>query len=279
MFRHSGLVGIGLLMLASLSGPALAQTPVSPAVPTKVVVRVIATGGKFLGDDVGGAQISIRDIASGELLATGVTHGGSGPADLMTQPITRTQPIPTEDGENSAAYFGTTLLLDRPHLAEVSAVGPLIAPNPARASATVWLVPGQNLSAGNGTPDRALLLEIPGLLIDVLAPPAHYMAHKADVSKPFEIRANVTMMCGCPIGQSPWPAADFDVVAHIRHGEAHVDVPLQFETTESNGAPSQFVSRSWIPGDAGVFNIEVVASQRSSGNLGVGLSSVILFKP
>jgi hypothetical protein len=274
-----GLAGIGLLMLAGLPGPAWAQTETGAAVQTKITVRVIARGGKFLGDDVGGAEISIRALDSGELLATGLTHGGSGPDALMTQPLMRTEPLPTEDGENSAARFDASLPLDRPRLVEVAAVGPLIAPNPPRVSTTHWLFPGKNLSDGNGSEDQALLLEVRGLMVEIVTPPAHYLAHKSDPSKPFEIRANVTMMCGCPIGEPPWPAADFEVVAHVRHGEQRMDVPLSFESAQRNGAPSQFVSRSWIPGDAGLFHIDVVASQKSSGNLGVGRSSVIFFNP
>jgi hypothetical protein len=278
LLRRSALAGIALLILANLPDPALAQTQAGAAVPTKITVRVIARGGKFLGDDVGGARISIRDVDSGEVLATGLTHGGSGPDALMTRPIARNQPLPTVDGANTAARYDITLPLDRPRLAEVSAVGPLIAPMPARVTATLWLYPGENLSAGPGTQDRALLLEIPGLLVQVVEPPLHFMAHNSDASKPFEIRANVTMMCGCPIGDTLWPAADFEVVAHIRHGGRRVDVPLHFDSTEAHGAPSQFASHSWVPGDAGIFTIAVVALQKSSGNLGVGQSSVILFK-
>lgn len=237
------------------------------AVPTHVTVRVIAVGGKFLGDDVGGAQITIRDLRSGEILATGFTHGGSGPDAIMTQPIVRTRSIPTEDGANTAARYDVTLQLDRPHLVEVSAVGPIVAPNPPRVSQTLWLYPG--------SANRDVLLQIPGLLVEVVTPPAHYIVHKRDVLKPFEIRANVTMMCGCPIGTALWPAAGFDVVAHIRHGEQSADVPLHFDKAAANGAPSQFVARSWIPRDHGVFNIDVVASQKRTGNLGVGQSSVI----
>jgi hypothetical protein len=49
-------------------------------IPTKLTVRVIARDGKFLGDDIGGALITVRDFHTGELLASGRTHGGSGPA-------------------------------------------------------------------------------------------------------------------------------------------------------------------------------------------------------
>lgn len=261
------------LLLADGSG---AQTT---TVPTNVTVRVIAVGGKFLGDDVGGSQIAIRDVQSGELLATGVTRGGSGPADLMTRPLTRTQSLPTEDGANSAARFDATIPLDRARLVEVTAIGPLAAPSPARAAKTLWLYPGKHLSPNGGAPTDGLLISLQGLIVGVVTPPMHYLAHGHAPSKAMEIRANVTMMCGCPIAVDPWPAEDFQVEAHIQHGGRRIVVPLSFEARQRDGAPSQFVARGWIPGDVGVFNISVVAYQKSTGSLGVGQSSVTLFKP
>ncbi len=44
-------------------------------------MRVIARGGKFLGDDIGGAQVTIRDVLYGELLAFGRTQGRVGSAN------------------------------------------------------------------------------------------------------------------------------------------------------------------------------------------------------
>lgn len=255
--------------------PSSAQTTPHP-VPTHITVRVIAVGGKFLGDDVGGSQIAIRDVETGELLAAGVTHGGSGPASLMTTPLTRTQPIPTEDGANSAARFDATIPLDRSRLVEVTAIGPLAAPFPGRVTQRIWLYPGKNLSPENGQRIDGLLMEMPGLIVGMVTPPMHYLADKHDPAKPLEIRANVTMMCGCPIASDPWPASDFEVVAHIEHNGQRRTVPLHLDTHEVNGAPSQFYSLAWVPGDTGVFNIAVVAYQISTGNLGVGNSSVTL---
>ena len=41
-------------------------------------MRAIARDGKFLGDDIGGALITVRDAWTKELLAQGVTTGASG---------------------------------------------------------------------------------------------------------------------------------------------------------------------------------------------------------
>ena len=45
---------------------------------TRITVRVQARGGKFLGDDIGGVVVTIRDAMTGELFATGTTAGDSG---------------------------------------------------------------------------------------------------------------------------------------------------------------------------------------------------------
>jgi hypothetical protein len=244
------------------------------ATATPVTVRVIAVGGKFLGDDVAGALVTIRDLQTGELLASGRTFGGSGPNAVMNKAILRTQPIPTVDPGNDAARFDATLLLDRPKWVEVSATGPLVAPTPARVVKTIWLYPGKSLSPDDGQREDGLLLEIPGLLVGILAPPAHYLPA---ATQPIVIRANVTMMCGCPINTGGfWPSADFDVTAYIEHSGQHTTVPLCFVSEDKIGAPSQFASKPWTPGASGIFNIDVVAYQKSTGNLGVARTSVIM---
>src|SRR5690348_14220047 len=106
------------------------------AIPTTITVRVIAKGGKFLGDDIGGAQVTIRDAQTGELLVSGMTQGGSGnTAEIMQTSRERGVPIPTD----MASAFTTTLLLDRPRPIEVTAYGPLAGLQSAnKVSATQW---------------------------------------------------------------------------------------------------------------------------------------------
>jgi hypothetical protein len=54
------------------------------------------------------------------------------------------------------------------------------------ASVTQWLLPGKDVTAGN-----AVLLEIPGFVVDVLAPAAHQrLSGKDDIT----VRVNLTMM-------------------------------------------------------------------------------------
>lgn len=58
---------------------------------TQIDVRVIAKGGKYLGDDIGGALVTVHDVQTGELLARGTTAGGSGEPTLMEVCTTRSE--------------------------------------------------------------------------------------------------------------------------------------------------------------------------------------------
>ncbi len=260
------------------------------AIPTKLTVRVIARDGKFLGDDIGGAQIDIHDVRSGELIASGHTHGGSGPTSLMTTPLTREQPIPTSDPAdpaNDACRFDATLLLEAPRMIEISAFGPLAAQQSAnRVSATTWIYPGKDLAPEHSDREDGFLLEIPGLLVPILDPPAHYLPWKPDLSQVIPIRANVTMMCGCPISTNPWhekptpwPDTDFEVAASILNAGETQCFKLQFNRDARDGAPSQFVSTQWKAANYGVYEVTVSAYQKSTGNTGVDYTTVNLQKP
>jgi len=250
---------------------------------TKVLVRVIARAGKFLGDDIGGALVAIRDARSGELLASGRTTGGSGPTKgIMQTPRTRNQPIPTADPpNNNACFFEATLSLEAPRLVEISALGPLAAQQSAnRVSATTWVYPGIGIapldSPGGPIRPDGFLLEIPGLLVQIVSPPQHYLPYKPDPRTQIQISANVTMMCGCPINTDPWPFGDFQVGASILHKGKTSNIALTFDTKAP--APSQFTV-NWTPGDYGVFEITVWAFQVSTGNTGVDHTSVNLQSP
>lgn len=251
------------------------------SIPTKITVRAIARDGKFLGDDIGGALITIRDLHTGELLASGRTHGGSGPPTVMTTALIRSQPIPTQNPPtNNACRFDATLNLSAPRLVEISAYGPLAAQQSAnRVTATTWIYPGKDISPDTGQED-GFLLEIPGLVVQVLAPPQHYLPSNPNPQQPIPILANVTMMCGCPIGLPPasqWPYTDFEVVATVLHSGSQADFPLAFQT--AGNAPSQFSTSQWIPGGYGVFEITVHAWQKRTGNTGVDRTSVNLAQP
>lgn len=155
------------------------------AIPTDITVRVKTKNAKFLGTSMGGAQITIKDVFTGELLAKGRTAGTTGNTNrIMKVPVMRGQPISDE----RSAKFTATIDIDEPRLIEVAAYGPLVNLQAAnRVSATQWVVPGKHITGGD-----AWMIELPGFVVDVLAPPTHIKLK--GIPQSIKIEANVIMM-------------------------------------------------------------------------------------
>lgn len=154
------------------------------AVETHVTVSVLSKDAKFIGSSMGGALVTIRNADTGELLASGLTEGSTGNTGLlMKNEITRRTVLTDEH----SAKYQATLDIDVPTRVEISARGPMAQRQSIdAASVTQWLLPGKDVTAGN-----AVLLEIPGLVVDVLAPAAHRsFSGKDDIT----VRVNLTMM-------------------------------------------------------------------------------------
>jgi hypothetical protein len=245
-------------------------------ISTQIDVRVIAKDGKYLGDDIGGALVTIHDVHTGELLARGTTSGGSGQQDLMDICLTRSEVLPVDE----ASVFTVSLDLSEPRLIRVTAYGPLAAQLSANTvSLTQWVYPGKSITGGEK--GGGFLLEIPGLVVQILNPPTHYLPQTPPQS--IEIRANVTMMCGCPIGKGhpPWHPEQFDVMAVIKQGEyGSVDLPLKYDEDAPYGIPSQFVNSWPVPlnetGQPQIYEITVSAFQQKTGNTGVDKATIII---
>jgi hypothetical protein len=237
---------------------------------TRIDVRVIAKGGKYLGDDIGGALVTVRDVRTGEALARGTTAGGSGETNLMSVCVNRSEVLTVE----GASVFTASLDLDEPRLIEVTAYGPLAAQQSANTvSLTQWVCPGRDVTGGG------FLLEIPGLVVQILNPPTHFLPTTTPTQ--VEVRANVTMMCGCPIGREPWEPALFEVSATIKGGDAYsLELPLAFDADAPYGAPSQFKACWTVPpnasGQAQIYEINVSAFQPLTGNTGADKATLII---
>lgn len=154
------------------------------AVETNVTVNVLSKDAKFIGSSMGGALVTIRNADTGELLAKGLTEGSTGNTGLlMKDPITRRSTLVDEH----SAKFQATIDINEPTRVEISARGPLAQRQSMdAASVTQWLLPGKDVTAGN-----AVLLEIPGFVVDVLAPAAHQRFGGTDE---ITVRVNLTMM-------------------------------------------------------------------------------------
>mgnify|MGYP006301997389 FL=1 len=246
------------LLITAIS--AVAATSAA-AEATRIDLRAVSSGAKFIGTSMGGVRFTLEDVHTGEALATGVASGSTGDTHaLMKAP--RNTPVAGE----TASVWTATLDIERPHLVRAVAYGPLAQPQSARrVTAEQWIVPGRDLTGGDGW-----VLEMPGLVVDALAPAAHTVL--AGSTEAVRVKANVTMMCGCPIEPGGvWDAADFDVVARISHDG-------QFEETVAlspAGKPSRFAAD--IPLDEpGVYGLTVVAHQPSNGNTGIDRTTIVL---
>lgn len=227
---------------------AITASSAVQAEPTEVVVRALSKDAKFIGDSMGGVQVTLTDAATGHELAKGLITGTTGDTQrIMVAPRQRGMSLSTP----GAAAFSTTLDLDRPTQVKVEAVGPLGKPH-AQITVTSmkWLLPGQPLT-GDGW-----LLEFPGLVVE----PAW-----VSESGGLKIDAKVTLMCGCPIEPGGlWDAAKYNVQASLLDGGAIVSTT----TLAYAGKPSTFAGRLPAP-KAGAYRLRVIATNAETGNTGV----------
>lgn len=237
---------------------------------TKITVRVQARGGKFLGDDIGGSLVTLRDGQTGEVLASGVTRGGSGSLAAEYGPGASQRVIVTPGSPpqvqwlvaaRSTSRFDAALSLDRPTLVEVSVFGAVGGLQTAhRVAATQWVVPGEHLVSPPGW-----VVELPGLLVQVLDPPTH--TNLPSLPATVSLKANVTMMCGCPIAEGePWVPDDFEVFADVRRAGEHERTRVSLAYA---GQTSLFAGTHEVR-EPGFYEAALTAIQKSTGNTGTG---------
>lgn len=172
---------------------------------TKVIIRTKAKDAKFIGTSMGGSMIMIKDAMTGEILAKGLTKGGTG----NTQKIMRdTKERYTQIHEGSA-FFETTLRLQKPIFVDIEALGAANHESRVLTTTQVWLIPGKNMDG------QGIILEIPGFVLDGLFPQAH-QGFSIEKDKTIELKANMVMMCGCTISEGGlWDGSQMDVQAGV----------------------------------------------------------------
>lgn len=248
------LIAIAFLQLATAATVAEAE-------PTDIVVRAQARDAKFVGTSIGGALVRIREADSSRILAEGETRGSTGNTELiMKKPQGRYDSI-TE----GAASYTATLDISEPVFLTVEVLAPYIKKQ-ARvlAQTQTWLVPGKPID-GDG-----LILEIPGFVVDVLSPQTHRYATLDE--SPFEIRANVVMMCGCPLTDGGlWDGSAIEVAALVqKDGETFDTVPLEMQQQANTFSAPLPVA------EPGVYELMVYAHDPKTGNTGVDRVSFIV---
>ncbi len=243
--------------------PAVAPLPAdqpNESVATDVLVRVVAHGAMVLGDDVGGARITITEVATGRLLATGLQRGE--PGDQVQ--IMRTPRIMEEPRYSSypSASFSATLFLDRPTLVDIAVQGPLAYPwAMQRASKTVLLIPGQAMK------NDGIVLHLYGFIVQIEAPsPGTPLIAKEDVT----LKASVRTLSGSlvrPYGD--WDSRKVKIYGEVLIGQ-HVVERLQMFYT---GEKSRFEAPFFVPlpteAPDGI-TLRVVAADETGDHFGAG---------
>lgn len=250
-----------LLLFVPLSSSAQEE---SAPTPTQLLVRAVAHDAKVIGSGVGGAEITVRDAATGQILARGVQRGGTGDTDrIMRAPRERGDDVYDTEG---TAGFEATLMLRQPRRVEVVAEGPLSAPPASRqvTSKTLWMVPGRDVE-GEG-----LVLELNGFLVEILAP-----AGEVSASRDLRVRARVRMMCGCPTGPDGlWNSDRYEMVARLlRDGRPIRELPLRY-----SGQTSHYEAELPVE-EPGTVRVEVLVIDAARANLGRAVRSIQVNRP
>jgi hypothetical protein len=229
---------------------------------TKIMIRAVARDAKVIGTHVGGAKITVKDTATGEILAQGMQQGGTGDTDLiMKKPHTRGMAL--YQTPDTSGYLAV-LHIEKPTVVEISAEGPLgNAQATQRSSKTMLLVPGQDV-LGDG-----ILLEIHGFIITPLAPLADA---KLKAGTPFEVRATVTMACGCPTEPDGlWDANKIHVVARLlRDGKVQSEIPMTYAGVQNTFHVDVPVTA------AGPLELQVLALDPGSANFGMTREAIAI---
>lgn len=257
-------LALSVFLSSCLAPPAQSQTfpelPLNGPQPTTVLVRVVAHGAMVLGRDVGGARITITDVATGRILATGLQQGDSGDQNqIMRTPRIMEEPIYSS---RPSADFTVTLDLQQPTFVEISAEGPLAYPAALhKTSATLLLIPGQHLT------HDGIVLHLYGYLVEIERPTPHEILIAKDDVK---LRASVRTLSGSVVRpHGDWDSRKIRIYGEILIGDRIIERLQMFydEATRTFEAPF-FVP---LPTDApdGI-TLRVIAADPAGGNFGVG---------
>ncbi|HSL05877.1 MAG TPA: hypothetical protein VK901_20365, partial [Nitrospiraceae bacterium] len=112
-FRLLLLCGLTLVPLPCLGVPIENEPSqdlhLNEPKPTTILVRVVAHSSMVLGKEVGGARITITDVASGQILASGLQQGDMGDQNqIMRTPHLMEEPLYSS---RASASFTATLEL------------------------------------------------------------------------------------------------------------------------------------------------------------------------
>ena len=252
-----------LSLLSSLTISAYSQTPPNIPLngphPTTVLVRVVAHGAMVLGREVGGARITITDVATGQILATGLQQGDAGDQNqimrtphLMEEPIYSTRP---------SAAFTITLHLQKPTLVDISAEGPLAYPAALQKTRkTLLLIPGQDLT------QDGIVLHLYGYLVQIERPKPHEALIARDDVK---LRASVRTLSGSLVRpHGDWDSRKIRIYGEILVGDRPIERLQMFYDEGSRTFEAPFFVPSLKEVPDGII-LRVIATDLATGNTGM----------
>ncbi len=257
-----GLI-LSLILLPCFTPPAKGQTlpelPLNGPQPTMVLVRVVAQGAMVLGHEVGGARVTITDVASGHILATGLQQGEAGDQNqIMRTPHLMEEPIYSS---RPSAAFTATVQLQKPTLVEISAEGPLAYPaSLQRTSTTLLLIPGQDLT------HDGIVLHLSGYLVQIERPkPRDALIAKDDV----KLRASVRTLSGSLVRpHGDWDSRKIRIYGEVLIGDRIIErLQLFYDEGSRTFEAPFFVPPSKEVPDG--ITLRVIATDLSTGNSGM----------
>ncbi|MCB9989663.1 MAG: hypothetical protein H6868_10095 [Rhodospirillales bacterium] len=231
---------------------------------TDISIAVKSKDAKFIGTAMGGAHVMVIDKLTGDILAEGITHGGTGnTAKIMAPSLARDAVLVDDD----TAKFEFSLDILKPTPVTITATAPLAQPqSTVKASIDYVLLPGKDYTAGNG-----IMLELPGMAVDILNPSAGTAVRfSKDISVP--LTANIVKLCGCHVADgSPWPIDRYDIEAYVYNGTILIGVfPL-----EKMDIASRFATNLKFQ-EAGTYQVIVTAFDKKTMEAGMDRTTITL---
>jgi hypothetical protein len=244
--------------------PAEDEPPPDPHLndpkPTTILVRVVAHGAMVLGREVGGARVSITDLETQKVLATGIQQGEAGDQNqIMRTPHLMEEPVYSA---RPAAAFITTLELRKPTLVEITAEGPLSHPDSMQqASQTVLLIPGHDLT------NDGIVLHLYGYIVQIEHPlPGQALMAKDDV----KLRASVRTLSGTLVRpHGDWDSRKIRIYGEVLVGNRIVERLQMFYSQETKTFDAPFFVPKPEDAPEGIV-LRVIATDLATGNSGMG---------
>lgn len=224
------------------------------------MIRAKAKDAKFIGSSIGGAKILVKDAVTGEILAEGITSGSTGNTDkIMKQDWKRSEQL----SDDKTAGFNASLNIEAPRFVTIEAYAPINKKQAEVMSSTqLWVIPGKDIT-GDG-----VVLDIPGFVVDILSPQTH---ERIASSENIELKANIVMMCGCPITKDGiWDANQYEVKAVLKSAEG---VSKEIAMNQKDKA-STFVSDVTL--EKGLYEVLIYAYDPVTGNTGLDKTNIIV---